>query len=263
MKFSTCASRLNAPVACAIAACLLSACASITTLNNGTSSIMPTAQDSLRNSLIIDVPAHPITLVYKPIRKCTYKEENTPDNTAPSKNTLDISITKQRDKYFVSLYRNDAVFVTGLIGPTGKLFNYTNRVDDLGVVNPTNVDQANRVLIDRHRQTMNPLTQTNAKSLNLFSLLLPEWARPFRVPGEAVGHVLDEERSVWGTYIFRGITNYNGAESAVVDLQRTVPSLGNETVTVGFSIIDVKTALPLLQTISSGNGSIRQQISCL
>jgi hypothetical protein len=59
------------------------------------------------------------------------------------------------------------------------------------------------------------------------------------------------------------MTNYDGRAGAVFDIMRDSPGLSsNEPSLVGFSIVDVRTAMPILFVYSQASAIHLERISC-
>jgi hypothetical protein len=107
---------------------------------------------------------------------------------------------------------------------------------------------------------MPPARQANDPHyINGFQLFMPEFDGVDFNPNDAVANVTQEDGNVWATYVYRGITEYNGVTGPLFDLMRTDTK---GTRLAGFMVFDTMNMTPLLSVLDSGTTATFTRRSC-
>ena len=77
-----------------------------------------------------------------------------------------------------------------------------------------------------------------------------------------MSRVVDSGGAVWVQFIYAGSTTYRGREGLVLDLVRLMPTMGDRPIVVGYTVMDAKTALPLVTTLQLGSRYHLEQRGC-
>lgn len=249
----------------------VSGCA-LSRLDNGNQSAMDASFNQLRNSIVID-PSSPVLHMRYHLRgQCRYKETAAgPDGTSASEAV--VVFTPRRDKTFISTMQlghlggyTGSEFAS--IDRTGRLIDFNSHIVGRGLsatVTPQTARRIAQELIQKeaNRQKNNIFISKNSiHELNDISIDFPHYISDAQYVGSVVAYVSIEGGGIYGPYIYRGITDYQGHRAALLDLMRTMPDLGSSPVTTGFGLFDISTGLPLLVVVSAGFTTVGRLITC-
>ena len=239
-----------------VTALLLSACVPGTKLSDGRLSQMEPGDNSTRMGLQIDKSAAPAELSYLSSGTCDYSENLTFTTGAQRQNDMRISIKPVKGNVYFVVDRNDGKV-------SGYLMDHTGRLQDFNSESISTGERYNKEKFEQVGQRPNSNITTNSTVVTEFSLEFPEYRRHPRAPGDTAATIRGEDGAVWASYKYVGMTNYNGSRAAVFDIVRDAPGLsGNEPILVGFSIVDARTAMPILLVYRQASSIRLERISC-
>lgn len=247
MRQSVC--RLIPRAACGLILLLAAGCTIFTPLPDGSQSAMGAAHTQLRSQLRVNPLVLPRRPTYVPERECTYKQVKVEPNGKVTEVFQSVSTKAVRDRLLITIVEPSGTS-TVLMGMAGTLYDFNLADNRFWAGSNANTYQAYAAqMAARARQTDGP----TAHVINPISLLFPEYIDGSRLPGTVMAKVTTEVGSLWGEYIYKGLTQYRGTNAAVLDLARTVESMPRRgPVIVGFTIVDASTMMPLLAVLDAG-----------
>ena len=231
-------------------------------LDSGELSGMDASENQTRNSIVIEPFSPVLHMRYHLEGKCLYSvSQKDPDGTASEATETDI-FTPHRDKIFISSIsqgRIDGYRSTSFaaIGRSGRIIDYNAHIVGRGLSASDTPQTAGRIaqeMIQKERRNVKGdlfLTKNNLHELNGISLEFPHYISKSERVGEVVAYVSISGGGLYGTYTYRGITDYDGHRAALLDLSQTLPGQGGVPITTGFGLFDVSTGLPRLIVISA------------
>lgn len=241
---------------------ILNACAPVTRMKDGSYSQLQPENTALRESLAVRPPATALTITYRVVRECIYRDSSV---LLVGRNADTDAILKMRairDRIQILYTRAGQATDTALIYSNGRLSDFNIGDTVTGRRGTPEAEPFEKALAVQRVKAANPRAP-GVHVLNDFSLLTPAYiTTAFRV-GAEVARVEDESGTLWARYIFAGVSTYKGVNAAVLDLRRDVPD-GREygPVLVGFNIIDLNNGLPLLYVLNSGSNIRIEQKEC-
>ena len=246
-------------------ALLLSACQSLSVVNQDQESSIDPSDAVLHDSFTLRQVHRSVLLRYGE-RTCTYMiSNNNKMLSSPINEARSIMIIPFHDKYAL-VSSNGEHSSSAVMGSDGKVYDYNawnTYAPTEGPFTPETAYQVSKNEIKMANKVMNPLTETNPHVVNEMSVELPFFERQVDVPGQIVAHVYTaDDHAVWANYRFLGFSSYLGKDVAIIDLERKIPSIGNKVIIVGFNVIDITTAMPLLSVFKAGTETHLRQISC-
>ena len=242
-------------------------------LDNGSPSGMDASKNQLRNSIVIDPFSPVLHMEYHLSGKCRYRvSQKDPDGTKSEADMVDI-FTPRRNKTFiasVSHGRVDGYTNTSFaaIGRSGRLIDYNAHIMGRGLSaseTPQTAERIAKEIIRKERRNMKgdlSVTRKNMRELNEISLQFPHYISGFERVGEVVAYASISGGGIYGSYTYRGITDYDGRRAALLDLGQTLTRQGHSPITTGFGLFDVSTGLPLLVVVSAGFTNVVTLLGC-
>jgi hypothetical protein len=231
----------------------------LTVIPGGTLSAMDASNTNLRAQL----PASPIPLVrdpvYAPMGACTYWQVYTAPGTAPAQTFLNMVSKRVRDRLLITM-REDGEDSTVLIGRNGRIYDFNLR--DIASRSRF-TSETYRSMANAQKDSLRSAHGPTLEIINQVSAVFPEYFPGRRNVGDVVALVTTTDGKPWGSYYLRGVGTYKGRGVAILDLVRTLeshPELGP--VTVGFSVTELSTMMPVLFVLDAGWKVHLERSSC-
>ena len=255
-----------------IASVTVSGCA-LPRLDNGNPSGMDASENQLRDSIVIEPFSPVLYMEYHLSGKCRYSVlQKDPDGTTSEADVVDI-FTPRRSKTFiasVSQGRVDGYTDTSFaaIGKSGRLIDYNAHIVGRGLSASDTPQTAERIAKEMIRKEGRNIkgdlfvTKKDLRELNEISLQFPHYISRFERVGAVVAYVSISGGGIYGSYTYRGITDYGGRRAALLDLGQTLTGQGHLPITTGFGLFDVSTGLPLLVVVSAGFTHVVTLLGC-
>ena len=249
-------------------AIFLAGCQSITTLPDGQQSVMSAELNSQRVSLKINPIQHNQKLRYTPQKNCHYKESRyTYSSNGAESYAINLTIKPIKEKYLVVIERNNSEKPsTALINPNGRIldFNLADPSDGTRFTTENYKDTVSEKERQLKEKVGHMSTPKTIHFLNPISVFMPEFINSTHIiPNTIVAKVTSDDGSVWGNYVYQGVSIFNGKQVLVMDLKRKLETFPNkEPVIVGFNLMDVSTKLPIYTALDSGSKIIIEYINC-
>jgi len=236
----------------------IAACFTITSCVSSTSAL-DSQDDALRSGLIIDKQPLP-ELAYPATQVCQYTLDNVSMAGGPhTHDSLRVTFSPVKNNLHVVLDLGGGKASGYLISRSGKLYSYNAQSRySPDIYNPETQQTVGNEAVSK--ATRSSPQSTNFHAFNPFVMEFPEYAGGPWAPGNVVATVRSDDGSISAVYQYAGVSYYRGKRVAVLDLLHTRPS-GN-TVVVGFSLVDVQTALPIDLVFNSGSSIHLEQVSC-
>ncbi len=244
----------------AFLACIAaSGCAQLSTLPDGQKSFMSPANNAARAAL--PIAPTPTALSYRAPAVCQYASRQKSIDQPAEQKAIALTIRPVADKLSIVETSAGQTVASVLIDRSGKLLDYNSIPTTRGATGRYTPETAAAMNAQMLQSTARSHAASNPHALNEASLKYPEYISASLQPGQTAGFVLQEDRAVWGTYFYRGMTTYQGRPGALLDLQR-VAAGSNPAYLVGYDIVDPATGLPLLAVLDSGASGSFEQLSC-
>lgn len=194
------------------------------------------------------------SLWYRPVARCRFVEARSP-GTAGNPATMTVKPLANR-LLLTKIAGKDVSTV--LLDRQGKLYDY-NIIDPVTRRRVTPESSA----ADARRRPASPRGGAIAASASRGVVWLPEFKAASAAPGDTIATVVADDGSIWGRYVYRGGVTYRNSPGAVVDIVRE-PGGPHKSgaVLAGFTIINLRTMLPLLHVLSDGSGYRLEQVEC-
>ncbi|HEV7658217.1 MAG TPA: hypothetical protein VGO55_00070 [Allosphingosinicella sp.] len=214
----------------------------------GTRSGMGYERTEIRSQLAIAPVSFPQRPTYRPVQACVYRVVMGTAEGEWSEGTQQVSIRRVRDRLLITVVQGGNTS-TALIGDNGQVYDF-------------NVSLVDGVRTNREAFFGGSHGNRDAMAVNPINLAFPHYALPRLSVGEMTGFVQHESGWPWARYVYRGTTTYHGSEAIVLDLISQGETAGGEPLTVGFSVIDRRTWMPLYYTVDFGFTVEARQVSC-
>ena len=213
-------------------------------LPNGERSIMSAENTRVRAQLAVRPVPLPFPITYGPVARCSYEGVETDLAGRSIFFERDISVRQVQERLLIS-YRQGKSDSTALISQSGELIDF-NTVQLDGTQTNTETFPAyaaTRSIALRRR----PHVFTHA--INELKLAFPHYTSDRVRVGSVVAIVTDENGRPWAEYVYRGMVDFDGSRSAVLDLTKWLDR--STRLTIGFNIVDLADGLPRLYVFDS------------
>jgi len=247
----------------------LTGCLIIATLPDGQQSIMSAELNLQRANLIIDPIQLNQALHYTPKKKCLYKEFRLEygNNSAEIYDTF-LTVKSIKEKYLLIIKKENSrisTTSTALINPNGEILDF-NLVDPSDNMRLT-VENYRTVISEKKRQLKEKVGYTYAPEkthyLNPVSIFMPEFINPeYITPNTVVAQVKSDDGSVWGSFLYQGVSVFKGKHVLVLDLITNSDTFDNKPVIAGFYLMDISSKLPIYTVFDAGSKIITEHIYC-
>jgi hypothetical protein len=240
---------------------VLGGCQGTPLLVAGLPTAMDPADNAQRQQLAVNPVPTPTSLVYAPIKSCSYQVRQVDADGAEKLIRSTVSVKRVKDRLLV-VETADGKVSTVLINASGKILDF-NKVDP----NSSRRVTSETFDTESHRQ-LDELKAKNPKALGAhviqdISLVTPEFMAARLNVGDTAAVVKAEDGSVWGTYLYRGVADRAGSAAIVLDLTHVLESAPQYgPVLVGYALFDSKTMLPLTLVLDAGFKTHLDQVSC-
>jgi len=228
-------------------------------INGGTMSAMHESHTRERNAL----PLQPAQLQnsprYAPMQACTYHSVHAPVMGPAAASRMSVTVRPVRDRYLITMI-NEHGTGTVLLGPGGRLHDFN--IFDITTQSRFTSENYRR-LAQQQQDKTESVSGAPADIINSVSAMFPEYIPAIRTPGSPAAFLPDARGVLWATYFYRGVTTHKGRAAAVLDLVRDVPGAsGLPGDTVGFSVVELSTMMPLLVVVDAGFIFRMERVSC-
>lgn len=209
-------------------------------------------------------PAQPVRLRYRPIPRCVYDFQHTPADRRlpPIQERQVVTMRAVMDRIAVVFTAEGQEPSTVLMDATGRVteFNLRGRPGEERV---TTENALQRVAIDRQDAKLGHLSGVRdagqVRTISINSVTLPHYTRERPRVGDIVARVESFDGQPIFDLQYRGVGTHNGSDVAVIDI---IEAGGQTRELRGFSLVDLRTTLPLL-SVQVGNSRWRlEQVNC-
>ena len=176
-------------------------------LPDGRTTSMDPTLVAVRTGLTLIQPPRSISLSYRMVRPCTFDLNMISAGRGTDVARFEVRMRAIRDRLQIVMTAPNRQPSSYLIDRNGRLLDF-NAFD---FFNPT----------QRLTSEQQSNTTTAATSINLFTVMFPEFLGRPMAQGEIAANVNTIDRQPWSQFRFAGTTLYQGREVAVLDLVRT------------------------------------------
>ena len=252
---------------CFVALSQVVACAPLTQLDDGRTSGLTAEGNALRLSVPLQGQATPVRFSYRPIKSCTFTEKTSGPTISATNRRLILSIRPISDKLQIVVVRDSDPPETYLINRSGHLYDFNAQ----NVLHPGNrVTTDNQATIARNnvsetsKAARAPTFHGAIHAINDFNLYVPEYTSGLVRPGQTVATIVTmDDLQPYASYRYMGTVDYQGNQVALLDLSRKMPGFENRgPIIVGFSLVDIRTSLPVLTVFDAGFHRTLERVSC-
>ena len=244
---------------------LVVGCAPLISLPDGRSSGMSADNTAARVALGGSTRPGSASFSYRPVRTCSFTE--TKSSSLTPERTAQISWTERpvADRLQVVLVRDSDPPATYLLSRTGHIYGFNG---------PSALDPTRRINNDNETSNSQETIQKTTReagvfhgaihTINDFTLYMPEF-RPGQIGVGQTAAIIttEDDGKLWASYVFMGVLDYNGTPAALLDLTRKMPGLESRGgILVGYSVVELRTGLPLLTAFDAGSHNKLQRHYC-
>lgn len=216
----------------------VSGCMIVRKLPDGQQTLMNDKEFAIRSSLHVSAPASPVYLTYQQAGRCSY------------------NYTTDDGKGTVKKFPNDQI--VRAVGDKIQIVQerQNNTIDNINIASLI-IDHNGRVYDYNSKNTQYKSELQSAEVMDTHNMY-PE----FNINPMLVGQLVSESRMTQTTLFFKfsGTSIYKGYNVAILDILLNVQG---QMYSMGFDLVDVKTAVPILWVISAaGTTTVRELIQC-
>ena len=235
--------------------------ASLFQMHNGQLTTLADDDRRVRGSLDVITTRTMPHIVYRGGIYCQYHNKSASLGLPPADGVATIRTASVDDEIFLFGVGADKRSGSELITKDGHIINFNIEEKGGERVNSENfTDVARRRLAELKATTNDSYTRRTGKTINSWSITIPEFRAGRNNVGETVAEVAASDGRVWAGFIYRGIIEYNGQEAVVLDLVTEIYDRAN--VLIGFNVVDIKSGLPFVSKYRAGSEAAMTQIAC-
>lgn len=224
-------------------------------------STLSTEAQELRTRLPVETVPLKGSLWYRPVARCQFAEYISLGNKGSATNTTAITV-KPLDNRLLLTKTTGKDVSTILTDQLGKLYDY-NLIDSVTRQRSTPESFAKDARRWQAQARSTEAAVAPAAHMVKGVTWLPEFTARSATPGDTIAVLVGENNLVWARYVYRGAVSFKKSPGAVVDIVQTSDAQSKSgTVLIGFSIINLRTMLPLVHVFNAGQNYRLEQLEC-